>query len=143
MDAETEGEIAALRAKIEALEAQLAWTAAGEEKLAGGEGADVGLPLTPLGGADYGAFRFEGGKITHCNFYAAHAVVELADVTVGQGQADGTWYLNVPHANPQSATVEKQAGQNDDDHTAVKIFTIENGEVKKDYRGMPFIPIYA
>lgn len=141
MDAETQAAIGALKSEITSLRAEIAAAGAGE--MAGGEGADVGLPITPLGGADYGAFRWEDGKITHCNFYAAHAVVELADVTVGQGQADGTWYLNVPHANPQRATVEKQAGQNDDDHTAVKLFTIENGEVKKDYRGMPFIPIYA
>ena len=141
MDAETQAAIGTLRSEIASLRAEIAAAGAGE--MAGGEGADVGLPITPLGGADYGAFRWEGGKITHCNFYAAHAVVELADVTVGQGQADGTWYLNVPHANPHRATVEKQAGQNDEDHTAVKLFTIENGEVKKDYRGMPFIPIYA
>lgn len=143
MDGETEGEIAALRAKIEALEAQLAWTAAGEEKLAGGEGADVGLPLTPLGGADYGAFRFEGDKITNCNFYAMHRIIQLNDVTIQEGEADGTWYLNVMHSNLGAAKVEKEEGDNDDDNTSIKLFEIENGQVKKDYRGMPFIPIYA
>ena len=141
MDAETQAAIGALKSEIASLRAEIAAAGAGE--MAGGEGADVGLPINPLGGADYGAFRWEDGKITHCNFYAAHAVVELADVTVGQGQADGTWYLNVPHEAPHRATVSKTAGENDDDHTAVKLFTIENGEVKKDYRGMPFIPIYA
>lgn len=140
MDAETMAMVATLRSEIATLRAEMAGLNA---VTAGGEGADVGLPITPLGGADYGAFRFEGGKITHCNFYAAHAVVELQDVTVGEGQADGTWYLNVTHSTPQSANVSKTAGQNDDDHTAIKLFTIENGQVKKDYRGMPFIPIYA
>ena len=140
MDDETIAMVATLRSEIASLRSEMAGLA---KDMAGGEGADVGLPITPLGGADYGAFRWEDGKITHCNFYAAHAVVELADVTVAQGQADGTWYLNVPHDTPRSATVSKVAGENDDDHTAVKLFTIENGEVKKDYRGMPFIPIYA
>lgn len=136
-----EAEVAMLRAEVGQLRALVSEIASAKGN-AGGFGPDMGIPIVPVG-SEQGAFRFEGGKITHCNFNAAHAVVELADVTVGQGQADGTWYLNVPHANPQSATVEKQAGQNDDDHTAVKLFTIENGEVKKDYRGMPFIPIYA
>lgn len=140
MDAETEAAIGALRSEIASLRAEMA---AGDKEMAGGEGADVGLPIVPLGGADYGAFRFEGDKITHCNFYAAHAVVELQDVTVAEGEADGTWYLNVPHANPQGATVSKQAGQNNDDYTAVKLFTVQNGAVTKDDRGMPFIPIYA
>ena len=138
---EVEAELAALRADVESLKSQL--VVAGDQAR-DGFGPDVGLPITPIGGGGaYGAFRWEGGKITHCNFYAAHAVVELQDVDVEEGQEDGTWYLNVPHANPQSATVSKTAGENDDDHTAVKLFTIENGEVKKDYRGMPFIPIYA
>ena len=95
------------------------------------------------GGDDAGAFRFEGDKITHCNFYAAHAVHHLADVTVGEGDADGTWYLNVPHASPGSATVSKSAGDNDDDHTAIKLFTIRDGVVVDDCRGMPFVPIYS
>ena len=94
-------------------------------------------------GGDSGAFQFDGDKITHCHFYAAHQVIELDDVTVGKGQADGTWYLNVDHAALESATVSKTAGENDDDHTSIKLFTIEDGVIKKDYRGMPFIPIYA
>jgi len=95
------------------------------------------------GGDVQGAFRFEGDKITHCNFYAAHQIWELADVSIAQGQADGTWYLNVDHAAPGSATVSKTAGANDDDHTSIRLFTISDGEVTKDYRGMPFVPIYA
>lgn len=131
-------QVAELRNKVESLEAAM------EES--GGDSMDdlfLHIKEAGSGGTEQGAFRFEGNKITHCNFYAAHAVVELADVTVGQGEADGTWYLNVTHNNPRSATVSKTAGPNDDDHTAVKLFTISNGEVVKDYRGMPFIPIYA
>ena len=142
MDEETRAELAALRSAIASLRMEVA--EAGRE-MAGGEGADVGLPLVPIGGGGetQGAFRFEGDKITHCNFYAAHREWSLADVSIAEEEADGTWYLNVPHANPGSATVSKTAGQNNDDYTAVKLFTVENGEVKKDYRGMPFIPIYA
>lgn len=141
MDADTTAEIAALRAEIAQLRMEMLQAQSGD--MAGGEGVDNGLPLVPIGGDGGGAFRFEGDKITHCNFYAAHQIWELADVSIGQGQADGTWYLNVDHAAPGSATVSKTAGANDDDHTSIKLFTISNGEVTKDYRGMPFVPIYA
>ncbi len=140
MDEETRAELAALRSEIASLRMELA--EAGRE-MAGGEGADVGLPLVPIGGEAQGAFRFEGDRITHCNFYAAHRAVSLSDVEIEKGEADGTWYLNVPHANPGNATVSKTAGQNNDDYTAYKLFKIKDGEVEEDYRGMPFIPIYA
>ena len=142
MDDETRAEIAALRNEIALLRTELA--EAGRE-MAGGEGADVGLPLVPIGGGGetQGAFRFEGGRITHCNFYAAHREWSLADVEIEEGQQDGTWYLNVPHEDPGGATVSKTPGSNNDDYTAVKLFTVSGGTVVKDYRGMPFIPIYA
>ena len=129
-----------LRAELEALRAQVM-----DAQSAGGDGfgPDMGLPLTPLGGDSQGAFRFEGDKITHCNFYAAHQVIELADVTIPANQANGTWYLNVPHNNLSGATVSKTFGANDDDNTRIPLFEISNGEVTKDYRGMPFVPIYA
>lgn len=142
MDAEIEAAIGALRSEIASLRAEMA---AGAREMAGGEGADVGLPITPIGGADYGAFRWEGDKITQCHFYAAHGVVVLQDVEVEEGGADGTWYLNVSHPGGGSITgsVSKTEGQNNDDNTCIKLFKIEDGEVTKDYRGMPFIPIYA
>lgn len=142
MDAEVEAAIGTLRSEIVSLRAEMA---AGAREMAGGEGADVGLPITPLGGADYGAFRWEGDKITQCNFYAAHGIHTLADVQVGEGQANGTWYLNVSHPASGGITgsVSKTEGQNNDEKTCIKLFEIENGQVKKDYRGMPFIPIYA
>lgn len=142
MDEETRAELAALRSEIDALRMEMA--EAGRE-MAGGEGAEVGLPLVPIGGGGetQGAFRFEGDRITHCNFYAEHRAVSLSDVEIEEGDADGTWYLNVPHANPGGATVSKTAGQNNDDYTAYKLFKIKDGEVEEDYRGMPFIPIYA
>ena len=140
---EADGEIAALRAEVESLKTLVQELAAAGAGGGEGFGPDFGLPITPLGGDSQGAFRWEGDKITHCNFYAAHRIVELQDVPIGQGGADGTWYLNVNHNNLDNATVEKTAGQNDDNHTSIKLFTIANGAIKKDYRGMPFVPIYA
>lgn len=95
------------------------------------------------GFAGGGAFRLEGDRITNCNFYAAHQAWSLTDVTIGAGGADGTWYLNVDHNNLQAATVSRQAGANDDDHTAIPLFTVSGGSITRDYRGMPFVPIYA
>lgn len=101
-----------------------------------------GLPLGGDGSA-LGTFRVEDGKITHCRFYAAHAVVELADVDLGENPG-GTWYLNVPHDSPAGASVSKTAGQNNDDNTAMPLFELNDDlEIVKDYRAMPFIPIYA
>lgn len=129
-------QIARLENRIDALEATQ-----GEEQ--GDTIDDLFLRMETGGGGGetQGAFRFEGDKITHCNFYAAHRVIELDDVTVDE--ADGTWYLNVDHNDLQAATVSTTAGKNDDDHTSIKLFTIEDGEITKDYRGMPFVPIYA
>jgi hypothetical protein len=141
MDADTTAEIAALRAEIAQLRMEMLQAQSGD--MAGGEGVDVGIPLVPIGGDVQGAFRFEGNKITHCHFYAAHRIVELQDVSIGDGQADGTWYLNVDHDNLSGATVGKTAGANNDDNTSIKLFEIEDGAIKKDYRGMPFMPIYA
>ena len=102
--------------------------------------------------APYGTFRVEmtdevdevsGNtkyKITNCRFYAKHSVVSLSDVI---GSADGTWYLNVPHSNPSNASLSMSSGNNDDNNTSIPLFTIADGEVTQDWRGMPFIPIYA
>ena len=147
MGAETEialAQVEELRAELFALKAELAEMKGGGDD--GGDAPDDGRQLGIIdmdGGGAQGAFRFEGDKITHCNFYAAHQVIELADVTIGQGEADGTWYLNVDHADLNAATVSKTAGSNDDNHTSVKLFKIEGGAITKDYRGMPFVPIYA
>lgn len=129
-------EVANLKALVESLR---------EAEGATGFGPDLGLPLTPLGGETQGAFRWEGDKITQCHFYAAHGIHTLEDVTIGEGQANGTWYLNVSHPASGGITgsVSKTEGQNNDDNTCIKLFKVENGEVTEDYRGMPFIPIYA
>lgn len=133
-------QVAQLRSKIESIESQL------EESGGGDSMDDLFLRIEQGGGGDeggYGAFRLDGDKITHCNFYAAHQVWSLQDVTIGTGGADGTWYLNVDHNDLQAATVSTTAGANDDDHTAIPLFTVSGGAITKDYRGMPFVPIYA
>ena len=142
MDSATLAELNSLRSEIAQLRTEFLMSSAGGDAAPGGEG--IGLPLVPIGGGgDGGAFRFEGDKITHCNFYAAHQVIELADVTIPANQANGTWYLNVPHSNLSGATVSTTYGANDDDNTCIPLFEISNGEITKDYRGMPFVPIYA
>lgn len=134
-----------LRAEVEGLKALVQSLSEAGGAAGNGFGPDMGLPITPLGGETQGAFRWEGDKITQCHFYAAHGIHTLADVTVGAGESDGTWYLNVSHpaSGPITGNVSKTAGANDDDNTRIALFEIENGQVKKDYRGMPFIPIYA
>lgn len=89
----------------------------------------------------YGAFRLEGGRIRFCHFYAAHGIHTAASVDA----SSGSWYLNVDHSNFSniSGTVSKTEGQNDDNHTSVKLFVISGGRIIDDYRAMPFIPVYA
>ena len=135
------GEVAYLRAEIQSLRSEIA--ALSGAGAGGGDGADVGLPLVGPGGSDYGTFRLEGDKITHCNFYAQHNEWKLDDVEAGNGNMDGTWYLNVPHDNPSQASVSRDAGPNDDDNTRIRLFTVKDGDITEDYRGMPFVPIYA
>lgn len=147
MDAETMAAIASLRSEIAQLRAEMAQAAQkAQEGMAGGEGADIGCPMVPIGGGggDYGPFRWEGDKITHCYFYAEHGIVELQDVQVRPIEKNGWWYLHVPHVNPRMASlVWNEEGSNDVDNTSFKLFRVEGGEVVEDYRGWMFIPIYA
>lgn len=143
---EVEAEIMMLKAEVEWLKGQMKSEAqeTAAEQVSEGWGPDFGLPIAQEGGGEtQGTFRWEGEKITHCSFYAGHQIYTLPDVAVEAGQSEGIWYLNVPHANPQGATVSRTEGSNDDDNTAIKLFNIVNGEVKNDYRGMPFVPMYA
>ena len=137
MDAETQAAIGTLKSEIASLRAQIA---ADAKELAGGEGADVGLPITPLGGADYGAFRWEDGKITNCRFMFGRAVYEIADVQ--DATADGTWSLLIPHATPAQASVLLNASQTTGlTQTVVPLFQVSNGEIVADWRGMPVVPV--
>ena len=136
MDAETEAAIATLRSEIASLRAEMM---AGEKE-AGGEGADVGLPITPLGGADYGAFRFEDGKITNCYFMFGRTVIHLDDVQ--DATDDGTWYLVIPHETPEEASVARdRSGGTDFTQTVIPLFKVRDGAVTEDWRGMPVVPV--
>jgi len=136
-------QVARLENRIDALEASQGEEAQGDTiddlflRMETGGGGGGG------GGDPQGTFRWEGDKITHCNFYAAHQVFQMPNVTVAADESDGTWYLNVPHGNPAAATVSKTQGPNDDDNTCIPLFMVQDGEIVADYRGMPFVPIYA
>lgn len=129
-----QAQIEQLRAKIESLEART------EE----GEGMDdVFLRMETgggSGGADYGAFRWEDGKITNCRFMFGREVITLDDVQ--NATADGRWSLLIPHAAPENASVLLNASQSTDlTQTVVPLFRVSNGEIVADWRGMPVIPV--
>jgi hypothetical protein len=86
-----------------------------------------------------GAFQLENGKLINCHFMFGRQVYSVADTQVG----DGTWLLVVPHAYPGNATISKgSVGNTGDTQTVIPIFTIQNGIITADYRGMPCIPVY-
>lgn len=144
-------QVAQLRNEIDELRSQI-------EESSGDSMDDLFLRIgdTAPGGdgsaASYGTFRVETTdevdedsgekkyKITNCRFYAKHQSFSLSDV---ESAASGTWYLNVPHSNPSNASLSTSSGNNDDNNTSIPLFTIADGEVTRDWRGMPFIPIYA
>ncbi len=133
-----EAEIASLRAELESLKSQVI-VAEGEAK--GGFGPVMGPPIVPIGGgADYGAFRWEEGKITNCRFMFGRAVYVIADVQ--DATADGTWSLVIPHAAPAQASVLLNASQTTGlTQTVVPLFQVSNGEIVADWRGMPVVPV--
>lgn len=138
MDEEAREMIAALKGEITQLRAEMASQA---ENRAGGDGADVGLPITPIG-SEQGAFRFEGTKITQCRFMFGRQVYSLDDVSVAEGEADGTWSLLIPHATPAQASVVRNTNEATGlTQTVVPLFTVTNGEVAADWRGMPVVPV--
>ena len=129
-----EAEIAALRAEVETLKAGLSEARSSDP---GGFGPDMGLPLTPLGG-EQGAFRWEGDKITHCNFQFGREVHSIGYV---QASGDGTYWLKVPHDTPARASVVTTQETSDLTKTVIPLFRVEDGEIAEDYRGMPVIPV--
>lgn len=135
---EVEAEIATLRAELESLKSQVI-VAEGEAK--GGFGPVMGPPIVPIGGgADYGAFRWEDGKITNCRFMFGRAVYGIADVQ--DATADGTWSLLIPHGAPAQASVLLNASQTTGlTQTVVPLFQVSNGEIVADWRGMPVVPV--
>lgn len=135
---EADGEIAALRAEVESLKTLVQELAAAGAGGGEGFGPDFGLPITPLGGDSQGAFRWEGDKITHCNFQFGRAFHHLSDV---QASGDGTYYLKVPHDYPSHASIITTNEFSDLTKTVIKLFQVSGGEIIDDYRGMPVIPV--
>ena len=133
-----QAEIAVLRAELEALRQQFAdaQSAAGD-----GFGPDFGLPITPSGGGDVqGAFAVVDGKITNRHYMVARTVYSMSGTD--PDAEDGTWYLVVQHASPGSATLTTSpSGITGDTLTVIPLYAIYNGEIRDDYRGMPFVMI--
>ena len=137
---EADGEIAALRAEVESLKTLVQELAAAGAGGGEGFGPDFGLPITPLGGDSQGAFRWEGDKITHCHFQFGRGVQTVGNGTV-QASGDGTYYLKIPHSQLANATIVTTSESNDLTKTIIPLFKVESGEITKDYRGMPVVPV--
>ena len=136
MEQETEASIAMLKSEIDALRVAMA---EGAKEKVGGAGADVGLPLVPIGAANaQGAFRFEDGKITNCRFMFGRTVHTLADVQ--DATADGLWSLVVPHDKGAPQVVRDTSERTSLTKTVIPLFRVSEGEVTDDWRGMPCIP---
>ena len=132
-----QAEMALLRAEIEALRAQIADVRA---DCGGGFGPDMGLPLTPVGGDSQGAFAVVDGKITNRHYMVARTVHTVSGND--PDAEDGTWFLVVQHSAPSSATLTTSpSGMTGDTQTLIPLFTIVNGKITADYRGMPLVMI--
>ena len=156
MDEETRAELAALRSEIASLRMEMA--EAGRE-MAGGEGADVGLPLVPIGGGDAlpGAFEpvYADGVVAsydNCVFCAERQFVDcgtMSPTTAITAQSTGYVVLKITHPttpntsfSANDASVDfatagmPQANQNDAE-TVIPIYHITNGVVDIDLRAVP------
>ena len=92
------------------------------------------------GGDGGGAFAVVDGKITNRHYMVARTVHTMSGDDPDAD--DGTWYLVVPHASPGSATLTTSpSGVTGDTQTVIPLYTIYNGEITDDYRGMPLVMI--
>ena len=132
-----------LEMRIGALEAQLAALEAEKQAKREFETGAEGVEVRPLEGATGQAFAYgvEGTdcKFINCRFQFGRTVYSIADQTAN---ADGTYYLVVPHANPSGASVVASNPGTDDDATSIPLITVQDGRITEDYRGMPVIPVY-
>jgi hypothetical protein len=141
VEAEIFGRIAELNQQIAALEARIGEL---ESQSASEDGAGNGVfspseVLMDIGGeSPSGAFQWDGETITQCYFQFGRAVYGIADQ---QASGDGTYYLSIPHDTPATATVSTTQGSNDLTKTVIPLFKVEGGEITKDYRGMPVVPV--
>ena len=161
MDEETRAELAALRSEIDALRMELA--EAGRE-MAGGEGADVGLPLVPIGGGDALPGAFEPvhdattGLLTgfrHCIYCAERQFVECGtdgemEISGVTASTSGYVVLALPHNAYVSASgdvidndnvsiaIENELPMNTSDSvTKISLYHVTAGVVDVDLRAVP------
>ena len=147
-------DIAALAERIAQLETKVGMieTERAAEASSGGAGGDGGLSAMPVSasvplldttggdGESYGAFRIEGGTIKD-RFFQFGRRVGTTEATFSGTLSDGTYYLTVDHSTGAGTVGIATSVSNDLTHTMIPLFTITNGVVTKDYRGMPVIPV--
>jgi hypothetical protein len=127
-------EIATLRSRLEMLAMQL--QGKGDEVAAGG----AGLPIVAIGGGGGGgrAFSYEDGKITNCWYMIGRVTAGAEEV---EEPEDGFWKLVVPHGSVSGGYLTTEEEYSSLTQTVVPLFFLENGEITRDYRGMPCIPV--
>lgn len=143
MEAEIFGNIAELKQQVAALESRIGEL---ESQSADADGGSPGGGIAPAevlmddgGGEPQGAFRWDGEKITHCYFQFGRNVFSIPDV---QASGDGTYYLKVPHEyGGLNASIITTNESSDLTKTIVPLFEVSNGEIIRDYRGMPVVPV--
>lgn len=86
-----------------------------------------------------GAFAFNNGVVSNCHFMLGRTgpVYTLPAKSIG----NGTWYLVIYHTEPNLSNIT-QTPQTGLDYTSVPLFSISNGKIVEDYRGMPIIPMW-
>lgn len=135
---EYDGKIAALEVRVAQLE-QMMQQSVG----AGEEGGSPDAATRPLDGQPGRAFEYgvEGTdcKFVNCKFQFGRSVYEIADQTAN---ANGTYYLVIPHAAPENAAVMATNPGTDDTATCIPLITVVDGKITNDYRGMPVVPVY-
>jgi len=129
-------QLAQLRNKVEALEAS-------QDGVEGDSIDDLFLRMEPGGGGGGdggGAFAVVDGKITNRYYMVARTVHSVSGND--PDAEDGTWFLVVQHSAPSSATLTTSpSGMTGDTQTLIPLFTIVNGKITADYRGMPLVMI--
>ena len=140
---EIEGKIAMLEMRIAELEAN---QRAKEERQAVKEELTRGIEdstYRPLEGASGRAFEYgvEGTdcKFINCRFMFGRRVYTIGDQTAN---ADGTYYLVIPHNDPESASVVASNPGTDDMATCIPLIEVQDGRITADYRGMPCVEVY-
>ena len=135
---EYDGRMEALEVRIAQLEQMVMQSSGAEE-----EGELHEMATRPLDGQPGRAFEYgvEGTdcKFVNCKFQFGRRVYEIADQTAN---ANGTYYLVIPHAAPENAAVMATNPGTDDTATCIPLITVVDGKITNDYRGMPVVPVY-